>query len=198
MSFTKCYKETMKNIAKKAVKDYDYKSVYKQRMIDLRKEKRSVYRVDNPINLVRARALGYKAKQGVFVARVRVRRGGGLFSPVHKGRRPKRHGFKKLTRRISVQRIAELRASSKFTNAEVVNSYWIGEDGKHKYFEVIMADRGISTVKKDKDLSKVVSKKGRAERGLTSAGKKGRGLSNKGKGAEKVRPSIRSKKRLAK
>ncbi|ALV62505.1 LSU ribosomal protein L15e [Thermococcus sp. 2319x1] len=34
--------------------------------------------------------------------------------------------------------------------------------------------------------------KGRVFRGLTSAGKRSRGLLNKGKGAEKVRPSIRA------
>ena len=34
--------------------------------------------------------------------------------------------------------------------------------------------------------------KGRAYRGLTSSGKKGRGLMNKGQGAEKARPSVRA------
>ena len=36
--------------------------------------------------------------------------------------------------------------------------------------------------------------KGRVFRGLTSAGRKSRGLRNKGKGAEKIRPSIRANK----
>ena len=35
-------------------------------------------------------------------------------------------------------------------------------------------------------------------RGLTSAGKKGRGLMYKGKGAEKVRPSVRANSKKAK
>ena len=37
------------------------------------------------------------------------------------------------------------------------------------------------------------SNKRRVLRGKTSAGQKGRGLRHKGKGAEKVRPSIRTK-----
>jgi large subunit ribosomal protein L15e len=199
MTFTKLYKEVTKKIASKIKeKGIDYRSIYQQRMIEFRKERKSVVRVEKPTNVVRARTLGYKAKQGVFIVRVRVRKGSGLFRPVHKARRPKRHGFKKLTRRISIQRIAEQRASSRFTNAEVINSYWVGEDGKAKYYEVIMADKGIATVKNDKDLSAIVKKTGRAERGLTSAGRKGRGLDKKGNGTEKIRPSIRARKRLAK
>ncbi|MDP3765404.1 MAG: 50S ribosomal protein L15e, partial [Nanoarchaeota archaeon] len=34
-----------------------------------------------------------------------------------------------------------------------------------------------------------------SERGLTSAGKRGRGLLHKGKGAEKLRPSLRAHQR---
>jgi len=40
--------------------------------------------------------------------------------------------------------------------------------------------------------------KHRALRGLTPAGRKGRGLYNKGKGAEKVRPSIGAHNRQGK
>ena len=42
------------------------------------------------------------------------------------------------------------------------------------------------------------SHKGRAERGKTSAGKRGRGLHNKGKGAEKLRPSLKANKNRGK
>jgi len=198
MSFTKYFSKTMQKVAAKAVGDYDFKGIFKERMINFRKTKESVVRLDKPTNLVRARTLGYKAKQGVFVARTRVRRGTGLFRRINKARRPKRHGVLKLTRRISIRRIAEERASSKFGNAEVINSYWVGEDGHHAYFEVILADRTHPAVKADKNLSKIVKKRGRAERGLTSAGRKGRGLRNKGTGAEKVRPSIRANKRQVK
>ncbi len=54
------------------------------------------------------------------------------------------------------------------------------------------------TLRKQLKLKNIAKKKGRAFRGLTSAGRKSRGLRRKGKGAEKVRPSLRANKRLAK
>lgn len=42
------------------------------------------------------------------------------------------------------------------------------------------------------------SNRGRAYRGKTSAGKRGRGLYNKGKGAEKLRPSLAANKNRGK
>jgi large subunit ribosomal protein L15e len=195
MSFTKRFKETMQKIFKKVG---DHKKIYTNRLIEYRKEKKVVIRVEHPTNITRARELGYKAKQGIFVVRVRTRRGSGLFRRVNKGRRPKRTGINKLTRRISIQRIAENKASNKHPNSEVLNSYLVGEDGKNKYFEVILADRAHPSVTNDKDVAPKVKRTGRAERGLTSAGRKGRGLRKKGSGTEKVRPSIRANKRRAK
>jgi large subunit ribosomal protein L15e len=109
-------------------------------------------------------------------------------------------GVKRLTRKISIQRIAEQRASKKFPNCEVLNSYWVAEDGKHKYFEVILVDVNAPEILKDKEINWITLKnqRGRAERGLTSAGKKGRGLRKKGKGTEKTRPSLRSHERKGK
>jgi ribosomal protein L15E len=91
----------------------------------------------------------------------------------------------------SLRLIAEERAARKFPNLEVLNSYWVGEDGRHKWFEVILVDPNHPVIKADKDINWICEKqhKGRAFRGLTSAGKKVRGLRNKGRGAEKVRPS---------
>jgi large subunit ribosomal protein L15e len=85
-------------------------------------------------------------------------------------------GFTKLTRNISIQRNGELKASTKYPNCEVLNSYNVGEDGNYKYFEVILVSKNQPEVQKDKTLKNVINKDGRAERGLTSAGKKGRGL----------------------
>jgi large subunit ribosomal protein L15e len=54
-----------------------------------------VNRVERPLRLDRARKLGYKAKQGFIIARVKVRRGNlRKLRPVS-GRRPKRMGVKK-------------------------------------------------------------------------------------------------------
>lgn len=177
MSFTKEFRKVWLKVKSKASdSDYNYKEVYKQRVMDFRKFKSTVTRIDNPINVVRARTLGYKAKKGVFTVIVRTKRGGGLFRAINKARRPKRKGFKKLTRNISIQRISEQKASKKYLNCEVVNSYLVGEDGKYKYYNVILASKTQPEVKKDPQLKNIVKVNARAERGLTSASKKGRGL----------------------
>lgn len=180
--------------------DYDYGKIYRERLIGFRKEKSSIVRLEKPTNIPRARALGYKAKKGFFTVRVRVRKGSGTRTRPSGGRRPKRMGINKLTRRISIQGIAEKRANKKYPNCEVLNSYYIGEDGQTKYYEIIMVDASAPEILADKDVSWIAlsHNRNRAERGLTSAQRKSRGLLNKGKGAEKVRPSQRAHDRKAK
>lgn len=164
--------------------------IMRQRLVEWRKQP-AVVRIEKPTRLDRARKLGYKAKQGFVVVRVRVRRGGFRKKRPSSGRRPKRMGVSKYKLAKSLRLIAEERAARKFPNLEVLNSYWVGEDGRHKWFEVILVDPNHPVIKADKDINWICEKqhKGRAFRGLTSAGKKVRGLRNKGRGAEKVRPS---------
>jgi len=154
----------------------------------------SVVRVEHPTRIDRARSLGYKAKQGIAVARVQVRRGGRRASRYVRARRSARMGKRHLTSGKSIQRIAEERASRKFPNMEVLNSYWVGQDGKRKYYEVILVDGHHPAIRADKNLAWLAtpSHRGRAARGKTSAGRKGRGMMTRGKGTEKTRPSIRS------
>ena len=162
----------------------------RQRLIEWRKQP-TVVRVEKPTRLDRARKLGYKAKQGFIVVRVRVRRGGLRKQRPKAGRRPKRMGVAKYKPAKSLRLIAEERAARKFPNLEVLNSYWVGEDGRFKWFEVIMVDPNHPVIKADEDVNWICQKqhKGRVFRGLTSAGKRVRGLRNKGRGAEKARPS---------
>ncbi|MBU2100861.1 50S ribosomal protein L15e [Candidatus Micrarchaeota archaeon] len=197
MSYSKAVKETFQKEFSGEKGLYDYNKLNKERLIGFRKEKESVVRLEKPTNLPRARTLGYKAKKGIFVVRVRARKGSGTKTRPNRARRPKRMGIAKLTRRKSIQAIAETRASKKHPNCEVLNSYWIGEDGKHKYFEVILVDVNAPEIKSDKDLKWLTEKqhKGRSERGLTSAGKKSRGMKYKKKSTHKVRPSRRSNQR---
>ncbi len=157
----------------------------------------TIERLENPSKPERARELGYKAKQGVVVARARVRRGGRRKKRPKKGRRPKRMGVSKITASKNKKLIAEERTAKKFPNLEVLNSYKVGEDGEYHYFEVILIDPNHSSIQKDPDLEWITnsSQKNRAQRGITSAGKSSRGLKNKGKGSEKNRPSIRSNSR---
>lgn len=144
-----------------------------ERMIEWRKGP-AVVRIPKPTNLKRARELGYKAKQGVIVVRVRVRRGGRRKPRPSRGRRPKRMGVLKHTPKKSIQWIAEERAARKFPNLEVLNSYWVGEDGKYKYYEVIMVDPNHPAIISDPQLSSL--QRGRVFRGLTAAGRRARGL----------------------
>jgi len=162
-----------------------------ERLIEWRQEENYI-RVEHPTRLDRARKLGYKAKQGFVVVRGRVRKGSLRKRQIRKGRRAKRKGINKITAAKSLQRIAEERASKRYPNLEVLNSYWVGMDGQHEWFEIIMVDPHHPVIKADRNINWICSSKhkGRAFRGLTAAGKAGRGLKWKGKGAEKVRPSI--------
>ncbi|MFQ6107167.1 MAG: 50S ribosomal protein L15e [Thermoplasmata archaeon] len=170
-----------------------------RRMIEWRKGP-SFQRVDRPTRIDRARALGYKAKQGFVIVRARVRRGGLRKPTIKGGRRAKRKGLKKITMAKSIQRIAEERTAKRHPNLEVLNSYWVGEDGKHKYYEVILVDPHHPVIKSDPKISWIGKgpHKSRVYRGLTSAGRKGRGLRKRGKGAEKTRPSRRAHDRKRK
>ncbi|MBN2734241.1 MAG: 50S ribosomal protein L15e [Methanomicrobiaceae archaeon] len=171
----------------------EVKSLLWHRLQGWRKEG-SVVRIERPTRIDRARNLGYRAKQGIIVARVKIRRGGRRKSRYIRGRRTAHMGMRHVTPGKSLQRIAEERASRKFVNMEALNSYWVGEDGRSKWFEVILVDGHHPAIKNDAHLSWMSSPKhrGRAERGLTSSGVKGRGMGRRGKGTEHTRPSIRS------
>ncbi len=164
-----------------------------QRQQQWRKEG-AIERIERPTRLDKARNLGYKAKQGVVVARVSVRKGTARKQRFKAGRRTKRMGVNKVTRRKNLQRIAEERAARKFRNLRILNSYWVGEDGTQKWFEVILVDPEHPAIQNDDDLNWICDdgQRGRVYRGKTGAGKRGRGQRKRGKGAEKVRPSIRA------
>jgi large subunit ribosomal protein L15e len=151
----------------------------------------AIERIERPTRLDRARSLGYKAKQGVVLARVSVRKGGARKQRHKAGRRTVRQGVNKLTRRKNIQRMAEERCTRKHPNLRVLNSYWVGEDGSQKWFEVIMIDPEHPAIENDDDLNWICddAHKNRALRGLTSAGTQNRGLTSKGKGSERSRPS---------
>ena len=89
------------------------------------------------------------------------------------------------------QHIAEKRVAENYPNCEVLNSYYVGQDGKHYWYEIILADRAHPAILADKSTSWLnnSANKNRVFRGLTSAAKRSRGLRWTGKGAEKARPS---------
>lgn len=180
--------------------DEPLREILWERYIQWRREP-SVVRIERPTRIDRARSLGYKAKQGIIVARVRVRRGGARKKRFRKGRRTARMGVNKITRGKSLKRIAEERAARRFPNLEVLNSYYVGEDGRYKWFEVILVDPHHPVIKSDKNLNWIChpSHRGRVFRGKTSEGRKNRGMrKRKGRGREKNYPSIRAHKRRGK
>ncbi len=171
---------------------------FRKRMVEWRKEP-STIRVPKPLRLDRARQLGYRAKPGIIVVRQRLLRGGRQRPDIRAGRRSKHSGQRKVLG-MNYRHVAERRASKKFPNTEVINSYFLARDGKFFWFEVIMVDKSHPVVSSDRHLSWVSSGKHtkRALRGLTSAARKSRGLLNKGIGAEKMRPSMRAHDRQGK
>ena len=159
--------------------DRNLKGLLKERLIRWRREK-TVERIENPTRLDRARALGYKAKQGYVLARVKVRKGGRrrqLYG--RRGRKPSKAGLVRFTSGKSDMWIAEEKSQRRFPNLNVINSYQVGEDGRHKWFEIIMVDVNHPNIINNPKISWTLdsANRNRAFRGLTSAGKKSRGLS---------------------
>lgn len=162
---------------------------YKERIVRWSSEP-PVIRVEKPTNIARARQLGYKAKNGVIIARVKVVGGKKKRPPAPGGRKPSKSG-RFFSRVKSTQSIAEERAGRRFTNCEVLNSYYVGEAGSNKFFEVILLERSNPVIASDPQYSMIVAQRSRAERGLTSSGRRHRGIIFKGYGTIRNRPSKR-------
>ncbi|MEM1535284.1 MAG: 50S ribosomal protein L15e [Candidatus Pacearchaeota archaeon] len=144
-------------------------------LIKLRQEP-SLVMLKKPTRLDKARRLGYKAKPGIYVARVKLKRGGHKRPRPRSGRKTSKQTIRKALR-MNYRWIAEQRAARK-TGLEVLNSYWLAKDGKYYWYEVILVDPSEPSIKADEQLKWITNKKnrGRAFRGLTSAAKKARGL----------------------
>jgi len=132
-------------------------SMMRKRVITWRRQP-VIVRIDKPTRLDRARRLGYKAKKGFVVVRVRVRRGGRRKPRPKMGRRQKRMGVKKYTPAKSIKLIGEERVARKYPNLEVLSSYWVWEDGISKWHEVILVDPNSPSIKSDKDVGWIARK----------------------------------------
>eukprot|EP01029_Cantina_marsupialis_P024023 TRINITY_DN608093_c0_g1_i1.p1 TRINITY_DN608093_c0_g1~~TRINITY_DN608093_c0_g1_i1.p1 ORF type:complete len:214 (-),score=13.58 TRINITY_DN608093_c0_g1_i1:220-840(-) len=145
-----------------------------------------IVRLTRPTRPEKARALGYKAKQGYVVYRAAVRRGGRK-RPNSKGivyGKPKHQGITGLKSNRNLQSVAEERVGRRCGNLRVLNSYWVNQDSTFKYFEVILVDPMHTVIRNDSRINWICKAvhKHRECRGLTSAGRKYRGLRNKGHG----------------
>jgi len=158
-------------------KSSEYEKLLKERLISWRKAP-VILRIDKPTRLDRAHALGYKAKQGFVLSRIRIGKGSSKREKPSGGRKPLHAGMTSITPKMNLQHIAEMRVARKFPNLEVLNSYYVAEDGKSKWFEVILVDPNHSCIKNDPKLNWICNPANRRRvfRGLTSAGKKSREL----------------------
>ncbi|HLC63094.1 MAG TPA: 50S ribosomal protein L15e [Candidatus Nanoarchaeia archaeon] len=168
--------------------------ILRKKAIEWRKSN-AVVRIERPTRLDRARALGYKAKKGYIAVRVRLLRSKRQRPMIRKGRRSKHKRRKEIIGK-SYQWIAEERANDRYVNCEVLGSYLLFKDGKNIFFEIILGEREI--LKTYPGMEWITDNVGRVYRGLTSAGRKSRGLLGKGKGHEKNRPSLRAHQRRGK
>ena len=149
-----------------------------------------IYRVNGPLRHEKARRLGYKAKQGFVVYRVGVRRGGRK-RPNSKGivyGKPKHQGIHKMKATRNLRSVAEERVGRRCGALRVLNSYWINQDATYKYFEVILVDPMHNAIRNDPRMQWITKPvhKHRELRGLTSAGRKYRGLRVSGHRANKL------------
>ncbi|EGD76802.1 ribosomal protein L15 [Salpingoeca rosetta] len=140
----------------------------------------SVHRASQPSRPDKARRLGYKAKQGYVIYRVRVRRGGRK-RKVSKGAvcgKPTNQGVNHLKFQRSKQSVAEERAGRRCGGLRVLNSYWVAQDATYKYYEVILVDPAHKAIRRDARINWICKNvhKHREMRALTSAGRKNRGL----------------------
>mmetsp|Transcript_2296 Transcript_2296/g.3951 ORF Transcript_2296/g.3951 Transcript_2296/m.3951 type:complete len:205 (-) Transcript_2296:184-798(-) len=156
----------------------------------------TIHRCTKPSRPDKAHRMGYKAKQGFCVYRVRVKRGGRK-KLVSKGivyGKPKNQGINKQKMPRNLRNLAEERVGKKLGSLRVLNSYWVAQDAVHKWYEVIMVDPMHKVIRDDPRINWIClpKHKHRELRGKTSAGRKARGLRNKGKNAHRLRPSRRA------
>uniref|UniRef100_A0A6A7G6Y1 Ribosomal protein L15 n=1 Tax=Hirondellea gigas TaxID=1518452 RepID=A0A6A7G6Y1_9CRUS len=154
----------------------------------------AIRRCVRPTRPDKARRLGYKAKQGYVIFRVRVRRGGRK-RPNAKGivyGKPKHQGIRLKAVR-NLRSVAEERIGRRAGNLRVLNSYWVAQDSTYKWFEIILVDPSHTAIRNDPRINWIVSSKHkhRELRGLTSAGRQYRGI-KKGNRFSHFGPSRRS------
>ena len=155
------------------------------------RQRPKLVRLTRPTRTDKAHRLGYKAKQGYVMVRVGVRRGGRK-RPLHKGivhGKPCNQGINEIKLRKNLQSVAEARAGRRFANLRVLNSYWVNQDAVMKYYEVILVDESHNAIRNDPEINWICNPvhKKRECRGITSAGRKSRGLRKKGHRANKIK-----------
>ena len=119
---------------------FSQRSPQLRKRISIWRKQRTIERIDRPSDLPRARALGYKAMRGVYLARVRIRRGKRARDKPDQGRKPGRN-VKRVAPGRPLDYYAMEKAAHRFPNLHAVHAYWVGEDGVFKYYEVILKEK---------------------------------------------------------
>ena len=148
------------------------------------RQRPNIVSCNRPSRTDKAHRLGYKAKQGFVIVRAGVRRGGRKRQN-HRGMvwgKPKHQGINQLKFERNLQSVAEEKVGRQYSNLRVLNSYWVNQDATMKYYEVILVDPNHQKIRNDPRINWIVNPvhKHREMRGLTSAGRKGRGIRKKG------------------
>ena len=145
-----------------SAQDQIWLKMWKTNSVELRKKaviwrKQNVLtRIDRPSRIARARRLGYKAKQGIIVVRMRVGAGGMRKQRPTGGRRPKHLGVTRIKADVSMKQVAERRVLERYPNMRLLGSYFLYNDSIHYWFEIILADPSHPRIAKDKELRKRV------------------------------------------
>jgi len=129
--------------------------ILRDKAVSWRKQN-AIIRLEKPSRIQKARRLGYKAKQGIIVIRMRVGTGGMRKKRPRGGRRPKHLGVTRIKADVTMQQVAERRVLEKYPNMTLLGSYYLYKDGFHYWFEVILADPAHPRIAKDKELRKRV------------------------------------------
>lgn len=114
-----------------------YKTPRAKERVRAWKKGNTVQRADKPVNPVRARELGFKAKTGYFVYRVKTKRGKRIRPKAALGRKPGKNR-KRENPGKQWRWFAEQKALRKCKNAELIGSYFAGCDGTAQFFEVLL------------------------------------------------------------
>ena len=142
--------------------DQVWLKMLKENPIELRQKaviwrnQNAVTRVEKPSRIARARRLGYKAKQGIIVIRMRVGTGGMRKQRPRGGRRPKHLGVTKIKADVSMKQVSERRVLERYPNMKLLGSYFLYKDGMHYWFEIVLADPSHPRIAKDKEMRKRV------------------------------------------
>lgn len=127
----------------------------REKAIGWRKEN-ALTRIEKPSRIQKARRLGYKAKQGIVVIRMRVGTGGMRRKRPVAGRRPKHLGVTRIKADVNMKEVAERRVLERYPNMKLLGSYFLYKDGMYFWYEVILADPSHPRIVKDKELRKRV------------------------------------------